>query len=146
MESKIQVLGNNNTNLKDKIKDLQIENRVLKAELLQFRNLIEHSNLGQAFKCYNTKSTTQPATSAAPANSNAVVAATPATAPPVPNNGIQLSDVILKAMSGGTPNKEGIALVLYLLMALHSYGQYWNQVTAHHQIPVPAPEGVSVEV
>lgn len=129
---------------------------MLKKELDDFKTLIEKSNLGQAFALYNNtkKAAPAPVPTPTPAASAAPVAApspapapAPVAAPPtaVPSGGIQLSDVILKAMSGGKPNKEGMALVLYLLMALHSYGQYWNKVTAQHQVPMPQPDEVTVQ-
>jgi hypothetical protein len=132
---------------------------VLKKELDDFKTLIEKSNLGQAFALYNNtkKAAAPPAPVAAPVETT-TAAVTPAVPPPsasvaapaptpavVPSGGIQLSDVILKAMSGGKPNKEGMALVLYLLMALHSYGQYWNKVTAQHQVAMPQPDEVTAQ-
>lgn len=163
LEIQIEGLDTSNSRLREQITELQIENRVLKKELDDFKTLIEKSNLGQAFALYNNTKKAAPAPAPAPtpvptptpAASVATVAATSpapapapvAAAPPtaVPSGGIQLSDVILKAMSGGKPNKEGMALVLYLLMALHSYGQYWNKVTAQHQVPMPQPDEVTVQ-
>jgi len=157
LEIQIEGLDTSNSRLREQITELQIENRVLKKELDDFKTLIEKSNLGQAFALYNNTKKAAPAPSPVPTPAAAsvptVAAASPAPAPApvaasptaVPSGGIQLSDVILKAMSGGKPNKEGMALVLYLLMALHSYGQYWNKVTAQHQVPMPQPDEVTVQ-
>lgn len=131
---------------------------MLKKELDEFKSLIEKSNLGQAFALYNnTKKAAASSATSAPQSATAASEAANASgkapsvpAPAAPSGGIQLSDVILKAMSGGKPNKEGMALVLYLLMALHSYGQYWNAVTAQHQLsltaqPQPQPDEVTAQ-
>jgi hypothetical protein len=159
LEIQIEGLDTSNSRLREQITELQIENRVLKKELDDFKTLIEKSNLGQAFALYNNtkKAAAPPAPVAAPVETT-TAAVTPAVPPPsasvaapaptpavVPSGGIQLSDVILKAMSGGKPNKEGMALVLYLLMALHSYGQYWNKVTAQHQVAMPQPDEVTAQ-
>jgi chemotaxis protein histidine kinase CheA len=169
LEIQIEGLDSSNSRLREQITELQIENRVLKKELDEFKTLLEKSNLGQAFALYNNtkKAATSPAptsadtpttaetvvkpvaTSAPVATATATATATPTPAAPPATGGIQLSDVILKAMAGGQPNKEGMALVLYLLMALHSYGQYWNKVTAQHQLalsqPQPQPDEVTVQ-
>jgi len=148
LEGKIEALDTSNSRLREQITELQIENRVLLKELEDFKGLVERSNLGQAFALYNnTKkaparppSSNDDAASAKPEASAPASTATAATPATTTSNGIQLSDVILKAMSGGKPNKEGMALVLYLLMALHSYGQYWNKVTAQYQVALPQPD------
>lgn len=145
LEIQIESLDTSNSRLREQITELQIENRVLKKELDDFKALIEKSNLGQAFALYNNTKKAAPVPTPAPVVEDkpaTVEASTPA-APA--GGGIQLSDVILKAMSGGKPNKEGMALVLYLLMALHSYGQYWNKVTAQHQVALPQPDEVTVQ-
>jgi hypothetical protein len=143
LEIQIDSLDTSNSRLREQITELQIENRVLKKELDDFKSLIENSNLGQAFALYNNTKKATPAPAPAPVVEDKPVVAAVQASPA--SGGIQLSDVILKAMSGGKPNKEGMALVLYLLMALHSYGQYWNKVTAQHQVSLPQPDEVTVQ-
>lgn len=55
LESQLEYLDTNNTRLQEEIKELEIENRVLRNELVQFRTLIEQSNLGQAFEDYSKR-------------------------------------------------------------------------------------------